>query len=193
MCGGRAHKSKTGNEKDKNFVANKLPKTVYRTSALTFVRFDKLKNTELTIATSSMFRLSRIQILALLARILDEGEKVQRENRQVCGTLVLNRKAYPSDHVVIVTWCGKCIKPREAECKQHICEVVRPTLFHSLLSLILLCTFSYANNRAVLDIAMSFGFSVGDFVAAIGLANKIRKEFADAPSQFKALSDECVI
>ncbi|KAH8595479.1 hypothetical protein B0O99DRAFT_652217 [Bisporella sp. PMI_857] len=52
MCGGRAHKSKTGNEKDKNFVANKLPKTVYRTSALTFVRFDKLKITELTIATN---------------------------------------------------------------------------------------------------------------------------------------------
>ncbi|TVY13189.1 hypothetical protein LARI1_G009203 [Lachnellula arida] len=28
---------------------------------------------------------------------------------------------------------------------------------------------------------MSFGFSVGDFLAAIQLANKIRKEFADAP------------
>jgi hypothetical protein len=40
---------------------------------------------------------------------------------------------------------------------------------------------------------MSFGFSVGDFVAAIELANKIRKEFVDAPSQFKGISDECVI
>ena len=40
---------------------------------------------------------------------------------------------------------------------------------------------------------MSFGFSVGDFLAAIQLANKIRKEFADAPSQFKAISDEYVI
>lgn len=40
---------------------------------------------------------------------------------------------------------------------------------------------------------MSFGFSVGDFFAAIQLANKIRKEFVDAPSQFKALSDECVV
>ena len=39
---------------------------------------------------------------------------------------------------------------------------------------------------------MSFGFSVGDFIAAIKLANKIRKEFADAPSQFKDISDECV-
>jgi hypothetical protein len=40
---------------------------------------------------------------------------------------------------------------------------------------------------------MSFGFSVGDFIAAIELANKIRKEFVDAPGQFKAISDECVI
>jgi hypothetical protein len=40
---------------------------------------------------------------------------------------------------------------------------------------------------------MSFGFSVGDFIAAIELANKIRKEFVNAPSQFKAIADECVI
>lgn len=33
---------------------------------------------------------------------------------------------------------------------------------------------------------MSFGFSVGDLIAAIELANKIRK---DAPSLFKAISD----
>ncbi|KAH6718299.1 hypothetical protein BKA61DRAFT_599405 [Leptodontidium sp. MPI-SDFR-AT-0119] len=37
---------------------------------------------------------------------------------------------------------------------------------------------------------MSFGFSVGDFIAAIELAKKIRKEFVDAPGQFKAISDE---
>jgi hypothetical protein len=40
---------------------------------------------------------------------------------------------------------------------------------------------------------MSFGFSVGDFFAAIELANKIRKEFIDAPGQFKDISDECEI
>ncbi len=39
---------------------------------------------------------------------------------------------------------------------------------------------------------MSFGFNVGDFIAAIGLASKIRKEFVDAPCQSKAVSDECV-
>jgi hypothetical protein len=40
---------------------------------------------------------------------------------------------------------------------------------------------------------MSFGFSVGEFIRSIELANKIRKEFVDAPSQFKAISDECVV
>lgn len=39
---------------------------------------------------------------------------------------------------------------------------------------------------------MSFGFSVGDFIAVIELANRVRKEFVDTPSQFKAISDECV-
>ncbi|PQE05385.1 hypothetical protein CJF31_00011154 [Rutstroemia sp. NJR-2017a BVV2] len=39
-------------------------------------------------------------------------------------------------------------------------------------------------------ITMSFGFSVGDFIAVIELANKVRKAFVDAPSQFKAISDE---
>jgi hypothetical protein len=37
---------------------------------------------------------------------------------------------------------------------------------------------------------MSFGFSVGDFIGAIELANKIRKEFVNAPRQFKAVADE---
>jgi hypothetical protein len=40
---------------------------------------------------------------------------------------------------------------------------------------------------------MSFGFSVGDFIAAIELANRIRKDFVDAPSQFKAISDEYAV
>ncbi|OGM41499.1 hypothetical protein ABOM_008920 [Aspergillus bombycis] len=37
---------------------------------------------------------------------------------------------------------------------------------------------------------MSFGFSIGDFLTVIELANKIRKEFVGAPSQFKAINDE---
>lgn len=39
---------------------------------------------------------------------------------------------------------------------------------------------------------MSFGFSVGDFLAVLELANKIRREFVDAPTQFKDISNEFV-
>ncbi len=39
---------------------------------------------------------------------------------------------------------------------------------------------------------MSFGFGIGDFLAALELANKIRKGFVGAPSQLKSISDECV-
>jgi hypothetical protein len=37
---------------------------------------------------------------------------------------------------------------------------------------------------------MSFGFSAGDFLAFYQLASKIRKDFFNAPSEFKAISDE---
>lgn len=37
---------------------------------------------------------------------------------------------------------------------------------------------------------MSFGFSVTDFIDLIGKANKIRREFIDAPSQFNDISNE---
>jgi hypothetical protein len=50
--------------------------------------------------------------------------------------------------------------------------------------------FYGANARAVLNATMSFGFSIGDFITVIELANKVRKEFVHAPSQFKAISDE---
>lgn len=39
---------------------------------------------------------------------------------------------------------------------------------------------------------MSFGFGVGDFIAVIELANNIRRDFSDAPSQFRDISAECV-
>jgi hypothetical protein len=42
----------------------------------------------------------------------------------------------------------------------------------------------------VFKVKMSFGFSIGDAIAVIELANKIRKEFVNAPSQFKDISDE---
>jgi hypothetical protein len=49
----------------------------------------------------------------------------------------------------------------------------------------------YLDYRA--NTTMSFGFSVGDFIAAIELANKIRKDFVDAPGQFSGMSDVCVV
>jgi hypothetical protein len=36
---------------------------------------------------------------------------------------------------------------------------------------------------------MSFGIGVSDFLAVIQLANKIRKDFAGAPSEFKDALD----
>jgi hypothetical protein len=36
---------------------------------------------------------------------------------------------------------------------------------------------------------MSFGFSVSDFLEVIQLANKLRKDFAGAPTEFKGASD----
>ena len=56
---------------------------------------------------------------------------------------------------------------------------------YSFLSVYLLV----CSNR-VLEITMSFGFSVGDFVAVLQLANTIRERFVGAPEQFKAISNE---
>ena len=39
---------------------------------------------------------------------------------------------------------------------------------------------------------MSFGFSVGDLITVLNLANKIRKRFVDSPNQFGAISNEYV-
>jgi hypothetical protein len=42
----------------------------------------------------------------------------------------------------------------------------------------------------VLNITMSFGFSVGDFIAILQLINNIRERFGDTPEQFKAILNE---
>ena len=81
------------------------------------------------------------------------------------------------------------IQPREAECRRCL-RSQRGILFSFSASP--QPTFLCANGRAVLDITMSFGFSVSDFIATIELANRIRKEFALAPKQFKDISDEYV-
>jgi len=54
-----------------------------------------------------------------------------------------------------------------------------------------LSTFLLTGQCACFDlITMSFGFSVGDFITILQLASNIRKQFVDAPSQFKAIADE---
>jgi hypothetical protein len=37
---------------------------------------------------------------------------------------------------------------------------------------------------------MSFGFSLGDIIAVIDIARRIRKDFVDAPSQLEDISIE---
>jgi hypothetical protein len=39
---------------------------------------------------------------------------------------------------------------------------------------------------------MSFSIGVSDFIAVIELANKTRKQFVNAPSEFVAISNESV-
>jgi hypothetical protein len=39
---------------------------------------------------------------------------------------------------------------------------------------------------------MSFGFGVGDIVALLELANRVRKDFVGAPEQFRSISVEYV-
>ena len=37
---------------------------------------------------------------------------------------------------------------------------------------------------------MSFGFSVGDILATLNLADELKKRFFQAPKEFRAISDE---
>ena len=53
-----------------------------------------------------------------------------------------------------------------------------------------LAFFLSGSGNAAFNVRMSFGFSVGDFIAILKLANNIRERFVDAPEQFKAISDE---
>jgi hypothetical protein len=63
-------------------------------------------------------------------------------------------------------------------------------LLSTLLNIFLSAPPLLINNSRVLDITMSFGFSVGDLIAVLQLANDTRKQFVDAPSQFEAISRE---
>ena len=51
-------------------------------------------------------------------------------------------------------------------------------------------TIPPANPRYICEHTMSFGYSVGDFLALYNLVNTVRKQFVEAPDQFRAISDE---
>lgn len=40
------------------------------------------------------------------------------------------------------------------------------------------------------SLRMSFGVGVGDIIAVLALASKIRERFIDSPDEFRAISDE---
>ena len=40
---------------------------------------------------------------------------------------------------------------------------------------------------------MSFGYSIGDFIAVIELVKELRSRFVDAPPQYQAINEEFVL
>lgn len=78
-----------------------------------------------------------------------------------------------------------------AECRRRPAKPARQSSFilYSLSTDFSHPTFSRAITE-LLNVTMSFGFSIVDFIDVLKLANDIRKQFVDAPSQFKAISEE---
>jgi hypothetical protein len=75
---------------------------------------------------------------------------------------------------------------REAESRQH----TRSQQGNILSSFTFSHFLSRLHNKAALEITMSFGYSIGDCIALCQLASQLCERFADAPSQFKAISNE---
>jgi hypothetical protein len=53
-------------------------------------------------------------------------------------------------------------------------------------------SFLSDSDNTIFKATMSFGFSVGDFLAVLQLAGRVRQRFVAAPEQFKGISNECV-
>jgi hypothetical protein len=78
-----------------------------------------------------------------------------------------------------------------AKYRQHSAKPAKQSSFvflHSLNSF-LLAYFLVRNNR-VLNITISFGFSVSNFVTIFQLANTVCERFVSVPEQFKAILNE---
>ena len=77
------------------------------------------------------------------------------------------------------------------EYRRHLVKPAKQSSFILLHSLNpFLSAYLLVCNNRVIDITMSFGFSVGDFVTVLQLTNTIRERFVGAPEQFKAISNE---
>lgn len=95
--------------------------------------------------------------------------------------------ANASTRVPQVCLASAKIQPCEAECRRR---PVKPTKQSFFILYFLSAYFLLILISPILNITMSFGFSVGDFVAVLQLANTIRERFVGAPEQFKAISNE---
>jgi hypothetical protein len=79
----------------------------------------------------------------------------------------------------------------KAECRRRPAKPARQSSFILYFLSIEFSHLTFLRATAELfDVTMSFGFSVGDFIAVLQLTNDMRKQFVDAPSQFKAISEE---
>jgi hypothetical protein len=78
----------------------------------------------------------------------------------------------------------------DLHCIPEILTPAKPARQSSFI-LYFLSTYSLLSRLSpVLNITMSFGFGVGDFVAVLQLANTVHERFVGAPDQFKAISNE---
>ena len=65
-----------------------------------------------------------------------------------------------------------------------------PPNFNTLIKLLLRNFHFLSSTICIYATEMSFGFSIGDFIAVIDLVNRVRKAFVGAPGQFRDISDE---
>lgn len=68
-----------------------------------------------------------------------------------------------------------------------------PNFMNAISSFYFSSSFKCYTDITTFVVKMSFGYSVGDCIAILQLANKVRERFDDAPEQFKVISNEQVL
>lgn len=87
-----------------------------------------------------------------------------------------------------LTCCGGCARFAQATSKEP-CEA-GPNFINATTSFYFSFSFIYDIDSTTFTVTMSFGYSIGDYIAILQLVNKVRERFDDAPEQFKAISNE---